>query len=76
MEDKLYKLYLQRYSQGEYITTLSGKDLNLFIAKTAGELNYGIFRTWAHGDKTFYDCGPVTYYTIPEENTAKNEKGK
>ena len=67
METKLYELYKQAYPKNEYITTCTGEELNKFIAKQTGELNYGIFRTWAHDKKSFYDCGPVVYYTIEIE---------
>lgn len=39
------------------------KQVLKFIAKTAKEYNYGLYRAWNSCGHTCYDCGPVTYHT-------------
>jgi len=40
---------------------LTAEDVKKFIAKSARNLNYGIYRYWRIDDKDYYDCGPITY---------------
>lgn len=43
------------------------EELMKFIGAEASRLNYGIFRQWTIDNKTYFDCGPITYVMSTNE---------
>lgn len=57
----------EQYSKAKVGTFPTREKAEAWIYRRAVEWNFGIYRTYTIGKKTYYDCGPRTFFIINEK---------
>lgn len=60
-EEYMFTLF-EVYSEQPVATFNSMDELKQFVGKCAISMNYGIYRSWSAGGRTYFDVGPRVYY--------------
>lgn len=64
MKEQKFSIYILKVKPNDnepLFKDLTKSEVEKFIANSARNINYGIYRYWRIDDKDYYDCGVITY---------------
>ena len=64
MKEQRFNIYVLKVKSEDneaILKNLTKSEVEKFIADSARNINYGIYRYWRIDDKDYYDCGVITY---------------